>query len=94
MEFLKRLVVSFILKVKHQDLTLRSLNVSGPVILGKSVEIGRNTAVGGYSNIRNYAYAGSGVTISAASLGDLCSIATNVTIGSGEHKLDYFIRLF
>ena len=66
MEFLKRLVVSFILKVKHQDLALRSLNVSRSVILGKSVEIRRNTAIDGYSNIRNYAYAGSGVNIEMA----------------------------
>ena len=35
MEFLKHLVVSFILKIKHQDLTLRSLKLSRLLTLGK-----------------------------------------------------------
>lgn len=90
MEFLKRLVVFFILKVKHRDLILRSLRVSRSVTLGKGVEIGHNTAIDGRSKIGNYSYIGSGVTISASSLGNFCSIANNVTIGPGEHKLDEF----
>ena len=57
MEFLKHLVVSFILKIKHQDLTLRSLKLSRLLTLGKGAEIGGKTTDDGHWNSEIYAYA-------------------------------------
>ena len=55
---------------------------------GTAIEIQLNTFIDPFCEIGSYTYIGQNVFITKAEIGRYCSIANNVSIGPGEHKLD------
>lgn len=55
---------------------------------GTGIEIQLNTFVDPFCAIGSYTYIGQNVFVTKAKIGRYCSIANNVSVGPGEHKLD------
>lgn len=69
---------------------IRSLGISQhAVILGREIEILYDSTVDSKSTVGSYTYIGRSTHITKSSIGRYCSIANNVSIGQGEHRLDY-----
>lgn len=55
---------------------------------GKGCKFKEGTFIDEQTTIGNYTYVGKNTTITAAIIGNYCSIAPNVTIGPGEHDVN------
>ena len=71
-------------KSKIKALTVSSCSVSK----SHCVEILHSTYIDSVSRIGSYTYIGSNTNITKSQVGRYCSIANNVSIGQGEHRLD------
>jgi len=67
---------------------VRSLGVSARALTGREIETQASTSVDASSSIGSYSYIGANSQITRSSIGRYCSIANNVSIGQGEHRLD------
>ena len=95
---LKRLFASYFnfnkssLTNKDQDDSksnfILSPNVNLKAIQGNNIEIRENTYIDALSNISSYTYIGYNCFVTKSKIGRYVSIANNVSIGLGEHKLD------
>lgn len=72
-----------------QGCKVRSLSVSARAI-GNSQEIEtmHSTSIDSTSSIGSYTYIGCYTNITKSRIGRYCSVANNVSIGQGEHRLD------
>lgn len=68
--------------------TIRSKHVSLDAVDGREVTIMGGSHVDGETRIGSYSYLGYNCFVTSARIGRYCSIANNVSIGMGEHKLD------
>lgn len=69
----------------YRTLTFRK-GIYGKV--GKDNKFCSRVLIDENSNVGNYNYFGANVHVTAAKIGNYCSIAPNVTIGPGEHPMD------
>jgi virginiamycin A acetyltransferase len=68
---------------------IRSLGVSHRALMnGREIEALHKASVDATSNIGSYSYIGCYTHITKGRLGRYCSVANNVSIGQGEHRLD------
>lgn len=68
---------------------IRSLSVAPAALCKeKGIEIGRGSSIDASSQIGSYTYIGCFTYVTRSSIGRYCSIANNVSIGQGEHRLD------
>jgi virginiamycin A acetyltransferase len=68
---------------------VRSLHVAPAAFReGRGIEILRGSSVDASSRIGSYTYIGCYTYITRSVIGRYCSIANNVSIGQGEHRLD------
>lgn len=69
---------------------IRSFEVS-PSALSESreIEVLSGTSIDATCKIGSYAYIGRNTHITKSNIGRYCSIANNVSIGQGEHRIDY-----
>ena len=67
---------------------IMSPNVNLRSIQGNNIEIRENTYIDNNSRIASYTYIGYNCFITKSQIGRYTSIANNVSIGMGEHKLD------
>jgi virginiamycin A acetyltransferase len=74
-------------RVKNGNV-VRSIGVSHRALRGKQIEISKLTTIDPSSSVGSYTYIGSNSNITKSSIGCYCSIANNVSIGQGEHKLN------
>jgi virginiamycin A acetyltransferase len=74
--------------VKLSQNTIRSRHVSLDALDGRDVTIMGGSHVDGLSRIGDYSYIGYNCFVTKTRIGRYCSIANNVSIGMGEHKLD------
>lgn len=95
MRIIKSIVLKFIniiniiyVNLKNKS-KIKSLNVSSHAV-SKSigVEILHSTYIDSASRIGSYTYIGRNTNITKSQVGRYCSIANNVSIGQGEHRLD------
>lgn len=68
---------------------IRSLGVSYRAVRGASqVETLHHVSIDASSKIGSYSYIGCRANITKSNIGSYCSVANNVSIGQGEHRLD------
>ena len=65
-----------------------SKKVANSAISGNGINVMRNSVIDKHSSIGSYTYIGLNCFITKADIGRYCSIANNVSIGQGEHKID------
>lgn len=68
---------------------VRSFSVASTALAGREIEILKGSTVDASSRIGSYTYIGSNTNITKSTIGRYCSIANNVSVGQGEHRLDY-----
>lgn len=69
---------------------IRSLEVSPQALRsGREIEVLPGTSIDATSEIGSYTYIGRHTHITKSRIGRFCSIANNVSIGQGEHRLDH-----
>lgn len=69
---------------------IRSLEVSPHALRsGREIEVLPGTSIDATSEIGSYTYIGRHTHITKSRIGRYCSIANNVSIGQGEHRLDH-----
>ena len=72
-----------------QACQIRSLSVSSLAIgNSREIKIMHSTSIDSASSIGSYTYIGSYTNITKSRIGRYCSVANNVSIGQGEHRLD------
>ena len=64
-----------------------SVNVCAHSLKGEHIDVREGTHIDANSSIGSYSYIGSNCSITKTTVGSYCSIANNVSIGQGEHKL-------
>lgn len=68
---------------------IRALGVSPRAVTGeREIEILHRTSIDSSSKIGSYTYIGCYTHITKSSVGRYCSVANNVSIGQGEHRLE------
>jgi virginiamycin A acetyltransferase len=72
-----------------QACEIRSLSVSGCAIgNSREIETMHSSSIDSTSSIGSYTYIGCYTNITKSRIGRYCSVANNVSIGQGEHRLD------
>lgn len=67
---------------------VRSFSAASAALVGREIEVLKGSSVDASSRIGSYTYIGSNTNITKSTIGRYCSIANNVSIGQGEHRLD------
>lgn len=68
--------------------TILAKNTSMDAIIGHSIVVCQNTIIDKESEINSYSFIGFNCSITKTKVGSFASVANNVSIGMGAHKLD------